>query len=154
MSPSRHFIFCLCPWGGREAAGGEVIGLRNGRATLSGSENLRPTSRIGFPECFGVDSPPARARLLGLLSQWDPTGSLSPPPPSGPIDFRPLTSRGPFSAKEAQVLFTLEVCRLGHTRENRCIFSGEGFNLVNCTQTGKGSFFFFSCLFPKLSGVS
>lgn len=74
-----------------------MIGLRNGRATLSGSENLRPTSRIGFPECFGVDSTPARARLLGLLSQWDPTGRLCaphppPPGPSGPLDFGPLTS--------------------------------------------------------------
>ena len=78
-------------------------------STLSGSKNFMPTLRIGFPGCSGPGSPLCRGRLLGLVSQWDPIGSLSPPTTAAGL----LTSghsfpRALFSPREPQVLFTRE----------------------------------------------
>lgn len=78
-------------------------------STLSGSKNFMPTLRIGFPECSGPGSPLCRGRLLGLVSQWDPIGSLSPPTTAAGL----LTSghsfpRALLSPREPQVLFTRE----------------------------------------------
>lgn len=75
-------------------------------STLSGSKNFMPTSRIAFPGCSGAGLPPAGARLLGFVSQWDPIGSLSPPAAAaGLVTSGHSFPRALFIPQEPQVLF-------------------------------------------------
>lgn len=48
-------------------------------STLSGSKNFVPTSRIGFPECSGAGSPPARAGSWGFSRSGIPLAACPLP---------------------------------------------------------------------------
>lgn len=101
-------------------------------------KELHAHSRDWLPRMLWCWLAPCRRALLGFVSQWDPIGSLSPLTAAAGL----LTSghsfpRALFSPWEPQVLFTLGVCRGGRTKENRCSYPVERFNLGNCAQTGK-----------------
>ena len=91
---------------GREWLAWEMGGL--GIYTFRVKE-LHAHSQDWLPRMLCPGSPLCRGRLLGLVSQWDPIGSLSPPTTAAGL----LTSghsfpRALFSPWEPQVLFTRE----------------------------------------------
>lgn len=129
--PNKHFIICFCPQGSRDVDE-RMIGLGNGRVWDPHFQGQRTSCPL--PGLVSQKAPV----LAGPLPRWAPGVSLSvgsywqPLPSHSSL----LTSgqsfpRAPFSLQEPQVLFTLGVCWWGRTKENRCTFPLELFNLVN-----------------------